>query len=244
MQCRLTAVSGQKWSLKHAPGKGVRMNSRIFTREEEAVLGEIGITYTVQPGHLVYMKGDPADRVYYIKKGRVRIFENLYSGREMTLDVAEAGRIFGESAFVPGNTRPASVEAVSRVTLTSFKMADILPYFRSRAEFALHFLQLCSNTMDHLTARMEEQCLLDRFGKVASYLLDVTEKNSQDKGIEGGAVPYTHEDLSVTLGLNRSTVTMVLKEFEQMGCLERGYGYLNVKDRKALKEIVEGQKNR
>lgn len=220
------------------------MNGRIFTYEEEKVLGDIGITYTVQPGHLVYMKGDPAERVYYIVKGRVRVFENLYSGREMTLDVVESGRIFGESAFIPENTRPVCVEAVNRVTLISFRMADVLPYFRVKAEFALHFLQLCSNTMDHLTARMEEQCLLDRFGKVASYLLDVTEKNPVEKGIEGGAIPYTHEDLSISLGLNRSTVTTVLKKLEQMGCVERGYRYLKVKDRKVLEEVVERQRKR
>ena len=198
------------------------MDGRVFTREEERVLRDMGIVFTVQPGHLVYMKGDPADRVYYILKGRVRIFENLYSGREMTLDVVESGRIFGESAFAPGNLRPACVQAVNKVILVSFRMTDVLPYFRSRAEFALHFLQLCSNTMDHLTARMEEQCLLDRYGKVASFILDVTEQDSVEKGTAGGVIPYTHEDLSVSLGLNRSTVTMVLKEFEKQGCLERG----------------------
>ena len=220
------------------------MDGRVFTREEERVLRDMGIVFTVQPGHLVYMKGDPADRVYYILKGRVRIFENLYSGREMTLDVVESGRIFGESAFSPGNLRPACVQAVNKVTLVSFHMADVLPYFRSRAEFALHFLQLCSNTMDHLTARMEEQCLLDRYGKVASFILDVTEQDSVEKGTAGGVIPYTHEDLSVSLGLNRSTVTMVLKEFEKQGCLERGYGYVKVVDRRALEAVVEGQKDR
>lgn len=220
------------------------MDGRVFTREEERVLRDMGIVFTVQPGHLVYMKGDPADRVYYILKGRVRIFENLYSGREMTLDVVESGRIFGESAFSPGNLRPACVQAVNKVILVSFRMTDVLPYFRSRAEFALHFLQLCSNTMDHLTARMEEQCLLDRYGKVASFILDVTEQDSVEKGTAGGVIPYTHEDLSVSLGLNRSTVTMVLKEFEKQGCLERGYGYVKVVDRRALEAVVEGQKDR
>ena len=162
----------------------------------------------------------------------------------MTLDVVESGRIFGESAFAPGNLRPACVQAVNKVILVSFRMTDVLPYFRSRAEFALHFLQLCSNTMDHLTARMEEQCLLDRYGKVASFILDVTEQDSVEKGTAGGVIPYTHEDLSVSLGLNRSTVTMVLKEFEKQGCLERGYGYVKVVDRRALEAVVEGQKDR
>lgn len=218
------------------------MADKVFTYEEEKILQDTGIVFTVQPGHLIYMKGDPADKVYYILKGRVRIFENLPSGREMTLDVAKAGRIFGESAFMENYVRPTCVQAVNKVTLVSFKMADILPFFRRRSEFALHFLQLCSKTMDHLTARMEEQCLFDRYGKVASYILDATEPDSQERGTAGGVLPYTHEELSLSLGLNRSTVTMVLKEFEEEGWLERGYGYIKVLDSGGLQEVVERQK--
>ena len=218
------------------------MADRVFTPEEENILQDAGIVFTVQPGHFIYMKGDTADKVYYILKGRVRVFENLPSGREMTLDVVEAGRIFGESAFMEDNVRPTCVQAVNGVTLISFRMGDILPYFRSKGEFALHFLQLCSNTMDHLTARMEDQCLLDRYGKVASYILDETEPDSMEKGTAGGVLPYTHEELSVSLGLNRSTVTVVLKEFEEKGWLERGYRYLKVLDRKGLEFVVERQK--
>ncbi len=218
------------------------MAGRVLTQEEEKILRDTGIVFTVQPGHFIYMRGDSADKVYYILKGRVRIFQNLPSGREMTLDVAEAGRIFGESAFMGNGVRPASVQAVNRVTLISFRIGDILPYFRMRGELALHFLQLCSNAMDHLTARMEEQCLLDRYGKVASYILDKTEPDSVEKGAAGGVLPYTHEDLSISLGLNRSTVTMVLKEFEEEGWLERGYRYLRVLNRRGLKEVVERQK--
>ena len=219
------------------------MEKKVFTSEEETILQEIGIKFTAQPEHIIYMKGDAADRIYYILKGRVRIFENLYSGREMTLDVAEAGRIFGESAFAENAVRPACVQAVNKVTLVSFRMTDVLPYFRKNAGFALHFLQLCSNTMDRLTARMEEQCLLDRYGKVASYILDETAPDSAEKGTKGGVLPYTHEELSVSLGLNRSTVTLVLKKFENEGWLERGYRLIKVLDRQALEKVIERQKN-
>lgn len=224
------------------PGAGNNMGKRILTAAEEKLLQDIGVVFTVQSGHLIYLKGDPADRVYYILKGRVRIFENLYSGREMTLDVVGAGRLFGESAFVEHSTRPACVQAVNKVTLVSFRMADVLPYFRSRGELALHFLQLCSATMDYLVDRMEEQCLLDRYGKVASYILSRTTPASEDMGTEGGVLPYTHEDLSLSLGLNRSTVTLVLKRFQEEGWLERGYGFMRVLDRQALEQVVEGQK--
>ena len=123
-------------------------------------------------------------------------------------------------------------------------MKDVLPCFQSKAEFALHFLQLCSNTMDHLAARMEDQCLLDRYGKMASYILDETAPDSVEKGTAGGVLPYTHEELAVSLGLNRSTVTTVLKKFEKEGWLERRYGSIKILNRQALLEVVEQQKNR
>lgn len=219
------------------------MKERILTPEEEQLLRDTGVVFTVQPGHLIYLKGDPADKVYYILKGRVRVFENLYSGREVTLDVVGVGRIFGESAFAEHGIRPTCVQAVNKVTLISFYMADILPHFQKNTGLALHFLQLCSSSMDYLVDRMEEQCLLDRYGKVASYILSRTAPDSEGLGTEGGILPYTHEELSVSLGLNRSTVTMVLKRFQEEGWVERGYGFMRVLDRQALKEVVQRQKD-
>lgn len=219
------------------------MKNRIFTDNEEKLLKTIGTVIQVQPGHPVYMKGDVAERVYYVIKGRVRVYENISSGREMTLDVVEAGRIFGESAFVGGNLRPTCVQAVNAVTLISMRVSDLLPYFRQEPDLALHFLQLCSYTMDYLTERMEDQCLLDRYGKVANYLLNETRMDSEEKGTVGGVLPYTHEDLAVSLGLNRSTVTMVLKKFEKEGWVSSGYQQVKVINRKALEKMVEQQKN-
>lgn len=220
------------------------MDKRTFTLQEEALLRSIGTVFTAQPGQPIYLKGDPAERVYYVLKGRVRVFENLYSGREMTLDVVEAGRIFGESAFAKGNLRPTCVQAVNTVTLLSFRPSDVLPHFKKEPQLALHFLQLCSDTMDHLTARIEDQCLLDRYGKVANYILDETEPGSVEKGTAGGVLPYTHEDLALSLGLNRSTVTLVLREFGEKGWLKSGYRSIKVLDRQALMDVVEQQKDR
>ncbi len=220
------------------------MENRVLTPKEEGILRSIGTAFTAQPGQPIYLKGDLADRIYYVLKGRVRVFENLYSGRELTLDVVEAGRIFGESAFVIGNTRPTCVQAVNEASLLSFRPGDALPYFKSMPQLALHFLQLCSGTMDHLTARMEAQCLLDRYGKVAAYILDETAFDSVEKGTAGGVLPYTHEELAMSLGLNRSTVTQVLKGFEENRWLESGYRSIKVLDRQALTEVVERQKDR
>lgn len=203
---------------------------------------KIGVGLVFRPRQMIYMEGDAADRIYYIKKGRVRVFQNISSGREVTIDVVEAGHIFGESAFHGGQLRPTCVQAVNTVRLISCRVAELLPYFASEPRFALTLLQLCSDTMDRLTARLHSQCLLDRYGKVANFILDVTASESEEKGTAGGILPYTHENLADSLGLSRSTVSMVLKQFEDYGWLQNGYRHVRVLDRQALEEFVEEQK--
>lgn len=218
------------------------MNSEVFTPSEKEILENIGQVLNYQPGQLVYMEGDPADRIYYIRKGRVRVYQSISSGKEVTLDVIGAGNITGESAFVPNRTRPTYIQAVNEVQLVMFRVSEILPYFSKEPEFALHFLQQCSNTMDRLCNRLNEQCLLDRYGKIASFILDLTATDAPEMGTVGGSIPYTHEHLADSLGLSRTTVTAVIRDFEERGWLKSGYRHVKILDRKSLTEFVNEQK--
>lgn len=201
----------------------------------------IGSPLSLQPGEMLYFRGDPADRVFYILKGRLRVFQLTRSGREVTLDVVEAGHIIGESAFVPGRDRPASIQAVNDVRLLAAPPEALWREIEAQPELAVRFLRQCSDTMDRLAQRFYEQCLLDRYGKVASFILDLTATDSPEKGTVGGNLPYTHGDIADSLGLNRTTVTGVLRRFENEGWIENGYGKLRVKDRRALSNFVRAQ---
>lgn len=212
-------------------------------RQMEALLEQTGVEITFRMGQMIYMEGDKADRIYYIRKGRVRVFRNISSGREVTIDVVESGHIFGESAFGGDRTRPTCVQAVNRVGLVSCRVKDLLPHFQREPRFALYLLKLSSHTMDRLTERLHDQCLLDRHGKVAKFILDVTSCDSRDKGTAGGMLPYTHENLADSLGLSRTTVTAVLKGFQEKGWLQGGYKFVKVLDREALEQFVEEQKD-
>ena len=82
------------------------------------------------PGDDVFRAGDPADCLYVIRSGRVRIHAD---GRE--LETLEPGAIFGEMALVDGSPRSATATAVDAVTLVSldehrFQMlVQKTPYF-------------------------------------------------------------------------------------------------------------------
>ena len=218
------------------------MKNDVFPESEKEILEHIGQPVHFQQGQIIYLEGDAADKVIYIKTGRVRVYQSISSGKEVTLDVVGAGNIIGESAFIPDRKRPTCIQAVTPVQLELFKVSELLPYFAKHPEFALHFLQQSSNTMDRLCSRLHEQCLLDRYGKVASFILDLTETDSPEIGTINGTVPYTHEHLADSLGLNRTTVTAILKEFEEKKWISRGYGHVKILNRSALINFVSDQK--
>lgn len=220
------------------------MKNAVFSAEEKALLEQLGAPLHFQPGEMIYAEGDDAASIYYICRGRVRVFQSIASGREVTLDVVGAGSIIGESAFAAGSTRPTCIQAVNAVQLISIRTADLLPYFSHSPALALHLLQQCSNTIDRLCSRLNEQCLLDRYGKIASFLLDLTVQDSPETGTTGGAIPYTHEHIADSLGLKRSTVTSVLREFAQKGWISAGYRQVAITDRRALELFLEEQKNK
>jgi CRP/FNR family transcriptional regulator, cyclic AMP receptor protein len=217
-----------------------------LSNEECLLLEKIGTMLFVKARQVVYKKGDPADKVFYVKKGRVRMYDHLESGREITLDVFESNHIFGESAFaeIDGGKpyRPVFVEAVTDTILIALDTRTLAYHLTDEPALALHLLQLCSDSMDRLTVRVEDQCSLDRFGKTAAYLLDVTATESEERGTMGGRVPYTHGDLADALGLNRTTVSAVLKYFDQKKWISCGYGEIHVVNREALAQFVDSQR--
>jgi rhodanese-related sulfurtransferase len=61
---------------------------------------------------IIFRQGDQADGFYIVSSGKVRIFVQ-HGGMERELSVLGPGQSFGEIALITGDTRAASVEALS-----------------------------------------------------------------------------------------------------------------------------------
>lgn len=69
------------------------------------------------PRTIIFKQGDPGDRFYIIRSGKVRVFRKDPSGVEAGLSVLGAGESFGEMALLTGEARSANVEAVEETHL-------------------------------------------------------------------------------------------------------------------------------
>jgi CRP/FNR family transcriptional regulator len=160
----------------------------------------------------IFHEGDPADALYIVNAGLVKLVSLSEKGTESILHILRPGGIFGE-LIVNEEKRPFSAVTVTDVTVS------LLRLLRVETEFA-----------DHLNAWA--------YHRLARELLHL----AGDLGVEtpaGTLIPLhlTHEDLSNLIGTARETVTIQLHKFEEMGMIHRE-GRRIIVDRPRLAEYL------
>lgn len=211
----------------------IKVPEMLYTYFEQA-----GNHVRMQAGAQIYMQGDQASRLYLIKKGRVRVYYISPNGEELTLEIVEKGRIFGESSFLYQSTRQTTVDTVNEVELVSCTLEELYPFMSQSKELTFILFQLLSNTCEHLAHQLKRSTFYNRHEKVASFLLEETAQSNIDKAITENCLPYSHEELSDCLGLNRVTVTKVLNDFKQKGWIKLQYKKILIVNREALNTFV------
>ena len=166
-----------------------------------------------QPGETIYFQGESADRLYLVKKGRVRVFYVTKAGKELTFEVIEKGKLIGESSFLSHSVYPVSAAAVNQVELLECDLHGLYAYMEESPQLMYVIIQLLSRTCNHLTEQLRRITLYDRYQKIASFLLHETAYPDRDRGVTDDEIPYTHEELALSLGMNRVTVSKVLSQW-------------------------------
>lgn len=211
----------------------IKVSEDLYTYFEQ-----VGNRMHVPSGKSIYMQGDQAaNRLYLITRGRVRVYCISNDGKELTLEIVEKGRIFGEYSFSHQAVRQTNVDAVNDVEIISFSLEEIYPYLSQSKEITLILFQLLSDTCNHLHRQLKRFSFYDRYQRVASFLLDETAFPSKEKDITDSCIPYSHEELAVCLGMNRVTITKVLNEFKRRGWIDLGHKKVIISDRAALSEF-------
>lgn len=168
----------------------------------------------------------------------MRAFYVTKSGKELTFEIIEKGRIIGESSFLSHSLYPVTVTAVTDVVLLVCTLEQLWPQIESSRDLTLVMLRLLSGTCNHLTEQLRRITLYDRYQKIASFLLHETAEPDSDRGVTSDSIPYTHEELAMSLGMNRVTVSRVLGEWKKQRIISTAYGCIRILDREHLSRLL------
>lgn len=169
-------------------------------------------------GTNIFMQGDAASDLYLITKGRVRAFALSPAGKETTLEVMEAGRIFGELSLLSGSCRSVSIQTVTDCQIVTAATEKLLPLCLDSEELTMLIFRHMADACNYLTHQISRLVQYDSVQKVADFLLCESESR------KSAALPYTHQEIADSVSLNRVTVSRILSDFKEKGWIGSHYG--------------------
>jgi CRP/FNR family transcriptional regulator, cyclic AMP receptor protein len=182
----------------------------------------------------VYRQGAPADAVFYIQKGKIKIVVASKQGKEAVIAILGPGEFFGEGCLIGQPVRLATAKAMTESEVLRVGKAEMVRTLHQEAAFGELF-------MAHLLSRNSrvEEDLVDQLFNSSEKRLARTLLLLANFGKEGGPQPITtpisQETLAEIIGTTRPRVSHFMNKFRKLGFISYN-GHLQV--RSSLLTIV------
>jgi CRP/FNR family transcriptional regulator len=188
----------------------------------------------LQAGEVFYTPQEPDGKLFILTKGRVRIYK-MEGSREFTLEMVDAGTVFGEVAFTPHALRDAYAEAMEPSILLAMERADVERLIQQKPQVGIRIISLLSERLHYYETRMQDVTLKEVPARLASLILFLVESEGvQRPGEISIPTRYSHEHLGTMIGANREAVTRAFGRLQDEGAVQLRRRLIYVEDVEAL----------
>jgi CRP/FNR family cyclic AMP-dependent transcriptional regulator len=167
----------------------------------------------------VFSQGDPADAVFYIQKGKVKVTVVSDRGKEAVVALLGANEFCGEGCLAGQPRRIATVTAMTECMIMRLQKTSILHVLHHEPGFSTIFIS-------HLlarTIRVEEDLVDQLFNssekRLARLLLLLANFGKEGKP-EPIIAKISQETLAEMIGTTRSRVSFFMNKFRRLGFVD------------------------
>jgi CRP-like cAMP-binding protein len=165
------------------------------------------VEINLSAGEVFYTPQQPDGKLFILMKGRVRLYK-LEGTREFTLEVVDAGTVFGEVAFTAHRLRDVHAQATEPSIVLAMERADVERLIQQKPQVGIRMISLLSERLRYYETRMQDVTLKEVPARLASLILFLVESEGVIRpGEIGIPTSYTHEHLGTMIGANREAVT-------------------------------------
>jgi CRP/FNR family transcriptional regulator, cyclic AMP receptor protein len=172
-----------------------------------------------QRDQLVYSQGDPADGVFYIQSGRVKITVVSEEGKEAVVAILPAGNFCGEECLTGHTLRISTAKALTECALIRMAKASIVRALHHDQQFAELFTTYLITRNIKVQEDLVDQLLNSTEKRLARLLLILANYGKEDRP-EPIVPKISQETLAEMIGTSRTHVNFFMNKFRQLGLIE------------------------
>ena len=168
---------------------------------------------------IIYRQGDPADSVFYLRRGKVKRSVTSQDGKEAIVAIPESGDFFGEGCLAGQPLRLSMAVSVTDCTLLRIEKQTMTRMLHEQHDISELFVR-------HLLARnirfegdLVDQLFNSSEKRLARILLLLAHFGKESKS-ETVLPRINQEHLSQMVGTTRSRVSHFMNKFKALGFID------------------------
>jgi CRP-like cAMP-binding protein len=187
-----------------------------------------------QKNQKVFSQGDPANAIFYIQNGKVKLTVVSQQGKEAVVGILGTGDFFGEGCLADQPLRMTTVTAMSQCAIVRLEKRATIRVLHEEPAFAELFLTYVLSRNMRLEEDLVDQLFNSSEKRLARVLLRLA--NFGKEGKPEPVIPkISQETLAEMIGTTRARVSFFMNKFRKLGLIDYN-GELQV--RRSLLSII------
>ena len=172
----------------------------------------------LERGQVLFSEGEPAQAMYVVRSGQVKIFKLSPDGREQVLRIMGPGECFNEVPVFDEGSNPANAQALEPAVLWGIRRTDMRCLVEEHPAVAIGFLKVFARKLRFFTQKVEDLSFRSVTSRVAKLLLELAE----DDGRGGLRLKqqFSQQEMAAVVGTAREMIGRAFKALEKEGAIK------------------------
>jgi|ERR1035437_384098 CRP/FNR family cyclic AMP-dependent transcriptional regulator len=186
---------------------------------------------------VIYLEGNYPNKLFFIKKGKVKTFKSNDLGKELTIGLLNEGDFLGYTALIENSPYKESAEVFEDCELSIISKEDFELLINNNMEVAKKFIKLLAKNVSEKEQQLLSMAYNSVRKRVADALLilqDRYKKNTEDKF----SIQISREDLANIAGTATESLIRTLSDFKSERLIEMKNGNIIIENERKLASMI------
>jgi CRP/FNR family cyclic AMP-dependent transcriptional regulator len=172
---------------------------------------------------VIFRQGDPADTVFYIQEGKVKLTVVSAQGKEGVIAILGAGDFFGEGCLAGQRSHMATAATIAGATIVRIEIDTMIGVLRDDPKLSALFMSFLLARNIQFEADLVDQLFNSSEKRLARVLLLLANFGKGGK-METVIPKISQEVLAARVGTTRPRINFFMNKFRKLGLIEYNGG--------------------
>ncbi|GIP25341.1 anaerobic regulatory protein [Paenibacillus sp. J23TS9] len=215
-----------------------RGNTSCFTEQNMDRLMVIMKERIVPEGSHLFWEGDFSDKLFYVKRGRIKLTKSTDEGKELILYMYQSGDMVGQADPFFSSKHSFTAEVLEESEIGVIDQKDLEMLICQHCDFAIDFMKWMGIHHRLTQTKFRDLMMYGKPGALCSTLIRLGNTYGEK---HGDTIlihkKITHTDLSNMIGATRESVNRMLSDLRKKDAVEYENGMIVIKDLGMLQDI-------